>query len=30
LWTHKHIGHKPVKKPKYIIGSYLHYTWTID
>jgi len=26
LWTHKHIGHKPVKKPKYIIGSYLHYT----
>ena len=25
LWTHKHIGHKPIKKPKYIIGSYLHY-----
>ena len=26
LWTHKHIGHKPIKTPKYIIGSYLHYT----
>jgi len=25
LWTHKHIGHKPIKTPKYIIGSYLHY-----
>jgi len=25
MWTHKHIGHKPVGKPKYIIGSYLHY-----
>ena len=25
LWTHKHIGHKPIEKPKYIIGSYLHY-----
>jgi len=26
LWTYKHIGHKPIKEPKYIIGSYLHYT----
>ena len=26
FWTHKHIGHKPIGKPKYIIGSYLHYT----
>ena len=25
LWTYKHIGHKPIKEPKYIIGSYLHY-----
>ena len=25
LWTHKHIGHKPIEEPKYIIGSYLHY-----
>jgi hypothetical protein len=24
-WTYLHTGHKPVKKPKYIIGSYLHY-----
>ena len=26
LWTHKHIGHKPLEQPKYIVGSYLHYT----
>ena len=25
LWTHKHIGHKPLEQPKYIVGSYLHY-----
>jgi len=24
-WTHLHAGTKPVEKPKYIIGSYLHY-----
>ena len=26
LWTYKHIGHKPIEEPKYIVGSYLHYT----
>ena len=25
LWTHCHAGTKPVEKPKYIVGSYLHY-----
>jgi hypothetical protein len=25
MWTHLHAGIKPVEKPKYIIGSYLHY-----
>ena len=25
LWTYKHTAHKPKDKPKYIIGSYLHY-----
>jgi len=25
LWTHPHIGMKPISGPKYIIGSYLHY-----
>ncbi len=25
-WTYLHTGHKPIKRPKYIIGSYLHYT----
>ena len=25
LWTHCHAGTKPIEKPKYIIGSYLHY-----
>ena len=25
LWTYKHTGEKPTIKPKYIIGSYLHY-----
>jgi hypothetical protein len=25
LWTHLHAGRKPIDKPKYIIGSYLHY-----
>ncbi len=25
MWTHLHAGTKPIKKPKYIIGSYLHY-----
>jgi len=24
-WTYLHAGHKPLKQPKYIIGSYLHY-----
>jgi len=24
-WTYLHAGHKPIKTPKYIIGSYLHY-----
>ena len=24
-WTYLHTGHKPLKTPKYIIGSYLHY-----
>jgi hypothetical protein len=28
LWTHKHTAHKPIKEPKYIIGSYLHYVWS--
>jgi hypothetical protein len=25
LWTHPHIGMKPISGPKYIIGGYLHY-----
>jgi len=25
LWTHYHAGLKPIKEPKYIVGSYLHY-----
>ena len=25
MWTHPHSGEKPLNKPKYIIGSYLHY-----
>jgi len=25
MWTHLHAGRKPIEKPKYIIGSYLHY-----
>lgn len=25
LWPWPHSGEKPIKKPKYIIGSYLHY-----
>jgi hypothetical protein len=25
FWTHPHSGEMPVDKPKYIIGSYLHY-----
>ncbi len=25
LWTHLHSGLKPINKPKYIVGSYLHY-----
>ena len=25
LWTHPHIGMKPITGPKYIIGGYLHY-----
>lgn len=25
LWTHPHIGRKPISGPKYIIGGYLHY-----
>ena len=24
-WTYLHTAYKPIKKPKYIIGSYLHY-----
>tara|TARA_B100001250_G_scaffold354712_1_gene328715 strand:+ start:279 stop:845 length:567 start_codon:yes stop_codon:yes gene_type:complete len=27
LWPWIHAGIKPVKKPKYILGSYLLYTW---
>ena len=26
FFTHPHVGQKPVHKPKYIVGSYLHYT----
>ena len=26
LWPWVHAGMKPIKKPKYMIGSYLHYT----
>ena len=29
LWTFKHTGEKPINQPKYIIGSYLHYVWSI-
>ena len=25
MWTNLHAGRKPIDKPKYIIGSYLHY-----
>ena len=25
MWTHPHAGLKPVRDPKYIVGSYLHY-----
>lgn len=25
FWTHPHSGQMPVNKPKYILGSYLHY-----
>jgi len=25
MWTHLHAGRKPLHKPKYIVGSYLHY-----
>ena len=25
MWTHLHAGRKPINKPKYIVGSYLHY-----
>lgn len=25
LWTHYHAALKPIKTPKYIVGSYLHY-----
>ena len=25
LWTHLHAGQKPIGKPKYMCGSYLHY-----
>lgn len=25
LWTHPHIGMRPISGPKYIIGGYLHY-----
>ena len=25
LWTHRHYAEKPIKEPKYILGSYLHY-----
>lgn len=25
LWTHPHLGRKPISGPKYIIGGYLHY-----
>ena len=30
LWTYLHAGLKPVKKPKYILGSYLHFTTNED
>lgn len=26
LWTHPHKGDKPIGNPKYIIGSYLHFS----
>jgi hypothetical protein len=26
LWPWLHQGMKPIDKPKYMIGSYLHYT----
>ena len=29
LWTYKHTAEKPKNQPKYIVGSYLHYVWTI-
>ena len=29
FWTHPHTGKKPINKPKYIIGSYLHYGDTL-
>ena len=25
LWTHPHMGMKPISGPKYIVGTYLHY-----
>ncbi len=25
MWTHVHAGLKPIDKPKYMVGSYLHY-----
>ena len=25
LWTYQHTGEKPKNKPKYIVGTYLHY-----
>ena len=25
MWTHLHAGEKPIDKPKYMVGSYLHY-----
>ena len=25
MWTHLHAGTKPIGKPKYIVGLYLHY-----
>jgi len=25
MWPWLHAGQKPINKPKYIVGSYLHY-----
>ena len=30
MWPWLHAGEKPIEKSKYILHSYLHYTWTKD